>query len=440
MVAQWFPKLARLEPDGRWAHFPFHRLSEFYADFGRYDVRIQAPASFRVGASGRLVDTQEGDPTVHHYRAEPVHDFAFVAWDGFEEIAATEGGVAIRALYPAGREEVARIEVDNAVLGLRHFGAMYGPYPYDTLTIVHPPDDAGEAGGMEYPTLITTGRAGSLPRMGARVVEAVTLHELAHQWFYGVFASDEHTSPFLDEGLTTYAEIDVLEALYGSGSALDLGGLRLSATAVARVASTLAPLDVIAQPAHAFASGSDYGALVYTRTALLLHTLRRVWGDERMARVFRSYAKRARFAHPTARDLFAAVAGELGDGAAEMLRRGLYERGWVDYQVAELRSDRGESSVLVRRLGGLELPVEIDLHFEDGGRERVTWDGAGSHHRIERSGESRLVHVVVDPESRILVDADLSNNVMTSQRRRLAPRVLAAGAAAAALTLPLVSP
>jgi peptidase M1-like protein len=442
MVAQWFPKLAKLEPDGRWVHFTFHRLSEFYADFGRYDVRIEVPEGFRVGATGKRVETSTKDGILtERYQAEPVHDFAFTAWDEFDETDRNEGGIAIRSLYPRGEESLAAIELDAAVEGLRHFGAAFGPYPYDTLTIVHPPAAASEAGGMEYPTLITTGRGVSV-RLGARVLESVTLHELAHQWFYGLFASNEHEVPFLDEGLATYAEIDALEAFYGSGSALSLGGLRLSASAVARAVGTTAPLDVVAQPAPAFATGGDYGAMVYGRTAALLHTLRRVYGDEPMARAFRAYQKRARFAHPTPRDLFAAIAGELGEKATEVLRRGLYERGWVDYRVAELHGDRdkGGGSVLVRRLGTLELPVEVELVFEDQSRERVEWDGEGAHHRIVREGGSALAAVIVDPDVRVLVDDDLSNNLMSLRRRRIAPRVLGLGAAAAAILSSVVTP
>jgi hypothetical protein len=59
MVAQWFPKLAVLESDGRWASFPCHAHTEFYADFGAYDLEIVAPEGYRVGASGVRVGAPE---------------------------------------------------------------------------------------------------------------------------------------------------------------------------------------------------------------------------------------------------------------------------------------------------------------------------------------------------------------------------------------------
>jgi hypothetical protein len=87
-AGQWFPKLAKLEPDGRFDHFAFHHLSEFYADFGRYDVTIVAPPGFRIGATGsrreeRIEDTPEGKRQVLRYQVDDVHDFAFTYWDHY---------------------------------------------------------------------------------------------------------------------------------------------------------------------------------------------------------------------------------------------------------------------------------------------------------------------------------------------------------------------
>ena len=84
-VGQWFPKLARLEPNGEFAHFAFHGQAEFYADFGRYDVTLDVPANYLVGASGqRVAEQRRGDRRELRFVAEPVHDFAWAAWDGFQ--------------------------------------------------------------------------------------------------------------------------------------------------------------------------------------------------------------------------------------------------------------------------------------------------------------------------------------------------------------------
>ncbi|MBK8253713.1 MAG: M1 family metallopeptidase [Polyangiaceae bacterium] len=269
MVAQWFPKLARLEPDGTWAHFPFHRMSEFYADYGTYDVTVSAPSSFVVGAVGSLASQITAPPsqvapaptaapsatesasappetpkstqeaplnTVRRFTATDVHDFAFSAWDKFQTLEdKTANGVKIICLYPPGYDEAARIEIDAVKFGLGYMGAAFGVYPYNTLTIVHPPNGAEEAGGMEYPTLITTGgswRTSGIIQTRERVI--LTLHELAHQWFYGLVGSNEHRFPFLDEGLTSYAEMEACEAKWPDASAAELFGLRVGMPAIYR--------------------------------------------------------------------------------------------------------------------------------------------------------------------------------------------------------------
>ncbi len=97
------PKIARLEPDGHFAHFAFHQLSEFYADFGAYDVTIDTPDSMIVGATGRLEgEVRTPGRIERHYVQEDVHDFAFTAWDGFRELTgkSDDGKVALRCLYP----------------------------------------------------------------------------------------------------------------------------------------------------------------------------------------------------------------------------------------------------------------------------------------------------------------------------------------------------
>jgi hypothetical protein len=463
MVAQWFPKLARLEPDGRWAHFPFTRFSEFYADFGSYDVTIDVPEAFILGATGVLEkETRAGGRVEARYVQDDIHDFAFTAWDGFKVLEGEADGVALRCLYPPGFERSAEVEIDAARFGLVHFGEAYGRYPYRTLTIVHPPNGAQEAGGMEYPTLITTGGPWLAPWTGAHITEAVTVHELGHQWFYGMVATDEHSWPFLDEGTNSYAEADAMEAIFPNSSAIRSLGLEVSLLALYRVGASLAEHnDEVAQGAADFQTGSDYGSLVYARTAAILHTLSRVYGAERVKQAVGRYSRRYRFEHPGPEHFIAAMAEVLGVGVAATLRVALFERGWVDYAVHEIASAPSEAPrgvfgepsspgaapradpapwqghALVRRRGTLTFPVTVELTAEDGTIQRVRWDARENAARIPYSGQSRLVAAVIDPDHRILLDDNLGDNAKRRDKGLIAPRVLdrAVFAAEAALLL-----
>ena len=451
-VAQWFPKLARLMPDGSFAHFPFHPQSEFAADFGDYDVTLDVPAADVVGATGRCEPAPAAaGRRALRCRAEDVHDFAWTSWASFQERSERVGAVDVRVLVPPGHRRNAELELDTVRFGLQHFGERFGQYPYPTLTVVHPPEAAGDSGGMEYPTLITTGGTWYTPFSGARAIESVTIHELGHQWFFGLFASDEHRFPFLDEGLNSYAEHSALAARYGAGSAFSGFGLALSNEAVSRaIAAARGADEPIAQGAGEFFSFRSLGAIVYNRTASLFSTFERVYGRPNLDLVFHDYAALARFRHPEPQDLVEAVRGRLGDAAGKNLERALFERGSVDYLVRDVqcaasdpragvfdqasgrhtvpRSEvrppaRWAGHAIILRHGTLELPVQIELDFDDGHRERRDWNGIGTRYTVSYEGPAKLVSVVIDPERRVLLDDDLSNNAASTEEQGV-PRSL----------------
>jgi hypothetical protein len=407
MVGQWFPKLARLEPDGTWAHFPFHHLSEFYADFGTYDVTIDVPAAYTIGATGPAVESRiEAGRRIERHVQGDVHDFAWTAWDCWKSRHEVIDGVAVTVLYPPGFDDVAARDLEALRFALPYESARYGPYPYQVLTLVHPQSEASEAGGMEYPTLITSDGPWLTPKQ-ILVPEIVTVHELGHQWFYGLVATDEATWPFLDEGLNQFAETDVMSRWRGAGSAARLWGLQVGDDAIQAVASNRAVQDEpVAQPAAAFSSGANYGRLVYSRTAAVFDTLARVYGEDPVVGALGNYARRFRFQHPGPEQLLGVFAETMGPEVATTLRTALFEKGWVDYAVDDVR----EASVLVRRRGTLSFPVDVELTFEDGSRRRERWDGAGESKRIAISGASRLSAAVVDPDRRITIDTNLENN------------------------------
>jgi hypothetical protein len=319
---------------------------------------------------------------------------------------------------------------------LPHFDDRYGPYPYPDLTVVHPPGHAAAAGGMEYPTLITTGGPWHQPYW-SRAVELVTIHELGHQWFYGLLASNEHAWPFLDEGLNSYAETVASEAMFGAASAGSIDGLVLSEISLHRAGMRLEPHDSpIARPASQFVDFSELGGLVYSRTALLFLTVARVYGPDRLEQALRRYAARYRFEHPGPEELLATLEEELGAAAAANVRGALFQGQSVNYSVRDLRSvrrservpglpdpaggepaalgdaPRFESRVLIHRQGDLQFPVQVVLVTAGGERLYRGWDGAGRDEIITYVGHEPVVSVRVDPEDAILLDEDLLDNAL----------------------------
>ena len=244
MAAQWFPKIGVYEGDEKgWNCHQYHAHSEFFADYGTYDVRLTLPDRFVVGATGeRIEESRNGDgTTTYRYYQEDVHDFAWTASPHY--VAVERDFVANERLSRARIDSLADLyqtppesveirdvrmilliqpehldQVDrhfealsNAILS---FGTRYGPYPYRTITFYDPPRGARDAGGMEYPTLFGAGTSWIAPE-DRLSPEGVIVHEFGHQYWYGLVANNEFEEPWLDEGFTTYSTEKVLDEAYG---------------------------------------------------------------------------------------------------------------------------------------------------------------------------------------------------------------------------------
>ncbi|MDB5962285.1 MAG: peptidase, partial [Massilia sp.] len=208
LVGQWFPKIGVLELPGergatapRWNVHEFHASSEFFADFGSYDVRITTPKEYTVGATGEQVGeaVEKNGWTTRRFVQGDVHDFAFSAdrrtappllgsWSG-----PGSGPVKLTVLYPPEFASSAAPALQAAKDALTYFSKTLGPYPYKTVTVVLPPHNADEAAGMEYPTFFTAEsyRDVSPGTFNRYLLDGVTIHEFGHGYFYGILASNE---------------------------------------------------------------------------------------------------------------------------------------------------------------------------------------------------------------------------------------------------------
>ncbi|HEY6065933.1 MAG TPA: M1 family metallopeptidase, partial [Thermoanaerobaculia bacterium] len=452
LVAQWFPKIGVFQEKG-WNCHQFHAQSEYFADFGDYDVSIDVPARYRgkVGATGVRVEERglPGDRVLYRFKQESVHDFAWTADPGYLVIEDLfrEPGVADTQIHlflqPEHRSQAARY-LKATKTAMSGYGRVLGPYPYSTLTVVDPPWGAYGAGGMEYPTFITGGAHRIAPAK-VHSPESVTVHEFGHQYFYGLIATNEFEEPWLDEGFNSYMEDRVVAAAYGDDHPLiSVFGWRAAINVPMRLPVdeerryfTVATRDVLASPAWKFRSRTSYAGHVYSKTALTMATLERLLGTPAMNRALRLYADRWRFKHPTTADWIAAVNDATGRDWRWFFDRTFFSSGAVDYAVEEATSEKAvapkgtfesdgrleeriprglaaprgwNTLVTVARRGDVAMPVEVILRFEGGQIYRSTWDGEGRWKKFRVAHGPRLAEAVVDPNEKILLDLDRTNN------------------------------
>ncbi|MEU5249216.1 M1 family metallopeptidase, partial [Streptomyces asoensis] len=179
-----------------WHLDPYVALGEsFYALTSDFRVRLDHPSALKVPATG-LTRTRPGRPgrTVTLSVADRVRDFAWAAGPFRTAAQTTPGGVRVRSYWAPGTSaEGVRLNRTDAVAAVDRFGREFGRYPYGELDLVMTP---GFGGGMEYPGLVLLGTT----EEGSAVV-----HEVAHQWWYGIVGNDEYAAPWLDESFAQYA-------------------------------------------------------------------------------------------------------------------------------------------------------------------------------------------------------------------------------------------
>jgi len=520
LVGQWFPKIGVYEGPGErgrttggWNCHQFHRYTEFYADYGSYDVDLTVPPNEIVGATGfeRSANKNADGTTTYNFYQQDVHDFAWTASPRFIKVTRTfDWGKQVRGDEITRWSEILGLPAADMALrnvsvtlllqpghrdledryfraifnGLKYYGLWYGAYPYDTLTVVDPPRNSYTS-GMEYPTFFVAG-AYFWPGKHEFGPEDVTVHEFGHQFWYGMVGNNEFEEPWLDEGFVTYSTAKVLEAAYGAPcSYLHFLGMPFPAYSWLRVPLPKFPfagvgsvplgpyfscvklpeqtsgrgaylqyatVDDLVRNGWQYRSRMSYVVNSYQRPALDLDTLEQYLGRDVMARVMRTYQQEWRYRHPSTQDFIAVVNQVSGRNMDGFFQQFFYGSGLADYAVASIWNeplhgktgiyDEGgkkvyysrqsavqayqkssdkkyRSTVIVRRLGTAEAPVDIDVSFENGKVAHEHWDGRYRWTKFTYDGPGKVVSAVVDPARKLVVDANYTNNSLTVKAHRL---------------------
>lgn len=484
LVAQWFPKIGVLELPGergatepRWNVHEFHFSSEFYADFGEYDVRMTVPKGYVVGAVGE----QQGDPVPEgneltwHFIQGDVHDFAWMAAPGYQTLDSDWNGpgspkVKVRVIYPPEYVASAKPVLKATLDSLTYFSNTLGPYPYKTVTAVVPPFNAAEAGGMEYPTFFTAEAYDSVkPKtMDEYMLDFVTIHEFGHGYFYGLLASNEFEEPMLDEGLNEYWDERMLrergQPLFLTQPIWQFFGVQppMPVFMLERMFATLSrPSDPLGENSWDRLSSGDY-VTVYTRTATAMHDLEERLGKDVTEKAFRDYYARWHFRHPSIADLQASLSESSGkpEVVAQVFNQYVFGTDRIDDRISdivseevlplagtsmkdgkrvEMSSDDNEAAVDTQRdawkkshpdakkgtgpfpwktivtvwRDGSSVPQTLKVNFADGSTETVRWDDQRRWARFAFTKPSKGVSAELDPAQKVYLDANKLNDSRT---------------------------
>ncbi len=334
-ITQWYPKPAVYDSKG-WHTMPYLDEGEFYSEFGNYKVQITLPENYAVAATGNLQEHIEkewllsrktftrtlpekkaGDKKVVvpsapsssaktktlHYFQNNVHDFAWFASKEFtvknDTLQLPSGKtIDVYAYYYSQNEAVWRNSTQLVKQAILTKSKWLGEYPYDVATVVE--DERGD-GGMEYPTITFLSSGGT-----EKMLDFVINHEVGHNWFYGILASNERQHPWMDEGMNTFYDNRYMRQQYGSASleATDSKAVFIKKRMPDDIMQTFLHSVItvkkdqpIETPSEKFNS-TNYNAVAYIKAGNWMTLLEKELGRELFDSCMKAYYTQWQFKHP----------------------------------------------------------------------------------------------------------------------------------------------
>ncbi len=411
-LSQWFPKPAVFDQKG-WHAFPYLNQGEFYSEFGSYNVKITVPEAYQVAATGNLKQVQsEEHKKTYEFAEDSIHDFAWFAGTNWtiskDSVQLPHSGrwVQIECYYNANhtRWNKAHLYVKDAIY---YYSLWLGDYPYATCKVVEGLNSSN--GGMEYPTITTIE-----PEItDSLALETVIIHEVGHNWFYGILASNEREFPWMDEGLNSAYEFRYLETKYPKLFVATEGYFQDFINEMDhgnRVYSDIVIKRNIDQSGHLHSSqysNINYGSIVYKKNADIFNYLRSYLGDIEFDRIMKIYFEKWKFKHPQPEDLYQIFETESHkpiDWAFEDL---LQTRKIVDYKVSKIKHKGSESIVTFKNNGQISSPLFFSI-FKDGKKlDDYMIDGFKNDTTITISHS--FDYLIIDP-NQLTLDINQRNN------------------------------
>ena len=356
-LTQWYPKPAVYNKEG-WHEMPYLDQGEFYSEFGSFDVEINVPQNYVVAATGDLQNEdekllKEEQNTFHlqknskdveksivsstsiinktlKYKQDNVHDFAWFADKTFlvkQDTLQLESGKVVKtfAYFLPSNQALWMNSLSFIKKAIISKSQWLGEYPYNIISVVDNASPIG--GGMEYPTITLLTAGGS-----EAALESVINHEVGHNWFYGIIATNERQHPWMDEGINSFYDRKYDEAFAAkinrSKEKNNFINKKIPKYPEDNLLQTIIKLkkDQPINTASEKFSSLNYNLIAYTKTSLWLKNLEAELGSKVFDSVMHAYYERWKFKHPTPKD-FQATAEEVSGKSLEQTFSLLNQKG-----------------------------------------------------------------------------------------------------------------
>ncbi|WP_300672297.1 M1 family metallopeptidase [Soonwooa sp.] len=443
-VAQWYPRVAVYDDIKGWNTIPYLGPSEFYLEYGNFDVSITAPNNLYVVGSGELLNQKDvytaeqnrkwneaanSEKTVSirtaaeantatkstgtktwKFKMTKSRDFAFAASSAFIldaariDLPSGKKSLAISA-YPVesdGQDAWSR-STEYTKAAIEHYSKQWFEFPYPAAVNV-----AGITNGMEYPGIVFC----EYKAKGSSLW-GVTDHEFGHTWFPMIVGSNERKHGWMDEGFNTFIN-DISTKNFNKGEYYKNPSVRTMTGYLFN--DRLEPVDTAPDNMR---EGS-IGALLYYKPGAALKILREnVLGPERFDKAFREYVDRWAFKHPVPDDFYRTMENVSGEDLG-WFWRSWFQNNWkLDQAVTGVKYvDNSNFSkgamITVANLEKMALPVNLEVKYKDGTTQALDlpidiWR-RNTEWTFKAPTTKEIVSVTADPKGN-LPDINLANNV-----------------------------
>lgn len=405
-IGYWYPVPAVYDRKG-W-HLNQHLDSEYYQEFGEFYVEITLPADYVVGATGDLLNAEEVLPDTSSeeaaksaipvrpaekeqeietktwkFRAVNVHDFAWTADPGYIRKTGEWNGITVNVLILPHRKKQWENVLNWGLKTVKYFSRTFGEYPYNQITIA---DTYIRAGGIEYPQIVMINDYISESR---RYLPLVIIHELGHNWFFGLLGSNQTEEGWMDEGFTSFIEIKGMEHIFGrSGNLTEhnswfekkfkyIDDDRSKNYRNYLLMAKYGFEEKVRTRPDLFKQGGAIAS--YDKPAVILFMLEYVLGEDVFYGAMREYFNRWMYRHPYPEDFFEVMERVSGRDLSWFFDEWLNTTWTCDYAVGDVRGHwevKGERRVysaaieLIRK-GRIVMPIDIEITLKNGEKRMV---------------------------------------------------------------------
>lgn len=398
-LTHWYPKVAKCE-NGLWHAMPYLSLGEYYHDFADYDVSINLPTGFTLANTG----SQEINGGTYKIKAEKVVDFACFASDNFSKESKElnlNGQKVLCQVYKNGTNQNWDKALNHLERSLRFFSDEVGEYPYPQVSVVL--TGYGNS-GMEYPMITNIGAKDSEEH-----VDHLIAHEVGHNWFYGLIATNERRFPWMDEGLTTFYDHKYNAQFYGhdpyehdppqlfrKSNPLSV----LEASIVARSRQNRLKASTLHSNDYALI---DYGISIYERTALGFKFLESFLGKEVFKSCIQKYYNQFKFGHPGPQDL-----QDVFETASNQNLNWFFQDYLTTNQASDFTiKDQNTDQVIIQNSGACLSPYCLDIKTKEGAIKQMWRSPKGSLDTINLDQDIKSISLSRENN---IIDIDPNND------------------------------